>query len=412
MVSPQMSISAFLMAAAISANVHVRSSEAFIFAPAATTASTRQSSSSADSRVLLHSEKTTNTLSIETNIGGVSINDKLTVRDPTPEERGKGGVEVASSSSSDGSTNDIKALEVLARIRRDVIVTPVDAPDRAMEAASDARNFTWATGLTAATLAALHPTEEEIIASSGSGSGNDNFNVVRAKQEWIRSWESGGWGTSLADLGPQISEDVRGCLLAMGSDNDENIYAKFRMPCHPVILKASMGLEAITNKKCTADEAREALTARGFTYRSMRDALQDLVLESTERTGKGTVRDKRCWDVADTFGRVMSRATTLQLEGGGEDDDGDGSATVTMAHAIVPLHERLAHSSDENTKLVSIGDEILLVATRDIAEGAPITRDYAKAPRMANDDESTMPRGSALRLLLQFGLPPSAWPEN
>ena len=181
-------------------------------------------------------------------------------------------------------------------------------------------------------------------------------------------------------------------------------FAKFRMPSHPGIFKASMGLELLTNCKSKegdgddeGEDALAALTARGFTYRSMRDALQELVLTSTEREAKGTVRDKRCWDVADTLDRVLSRATTLQLESG------------DSVSAIVPLHERLSHSLDGNCKLVSIGDEVLLVATRDIGEGEEVTRDYTLAPRMVND---VTKNGSALHLLLQFGLPPSAWPER
>ena len=69
----------------------------------------------------------------------------------------------------------------------------------------------------------------------------------------------------------------------------------------------------------------------------------------------------------------------------------------------------MSHSLEENSKLVSIGDEILLVATRDIEAGEAITRDYTKAPQLVNDDAA---EGSALRLLLQFGLPPKAWPEE
>lgn len=370
MFSPRLAIAAFLMAAAIS--VHVGTTDAFVFASTAK-ASARQLGGS----VLLHSEKTSATPSAIEMHSGVTINEKITVRDPTPEERGKGGVEVVSDS------GGIKALEILARINSDLIVTSADGPDRAMEAASSGRNSTWATDLTAATLAALHPTEEE------------RDDIVQTKKEWIQSWQAGGWATLNSDLGDEIAGDVLGCLLAMGSDNDKNIYAKFRMPCHPVLLKASMGLEVLTG--CTADEARGALTARGFTYRSMRDALQPLVLKSTVRP-KGTVRDKRVWDVADTFSRVLSRATKLQLEG-----------MEDIAHAIIPLHERLAHSLDENTKLVSIGNEILIVASRDIAEGEPITRDYTSAPRMANDE---LLEGSALHLLLQFGLPPKAWPKD
>lgn len=384
------------MAAAISINVGT--TDAFV----PMTTSTRQRQNGG---VLLYSEEFSSSSSSAASLSaGTSINvipsftihDKIALRDPTPEERGKGGVEVASGSS-------IKALEVLARIPRDLIVSTVDAPVRAMEAASTGRNLTWATDLTAATLAALHPTEEEIATASSSKEGGDVADAVQAKKEWIQSWHAGGWGTDGADLGPPEAnfglKDVTGSLLATGSDNDHNVYAKFRMPCHPVILRASLGLELLT--KDTADKARNALAARGFTYRSMRDALQPLVLESTERS-KGSLREKRCWDVADTLSRVMSRATTLQL-----DCDDDNNATT--AHAIVPMHERLAHSLKANSKLVSIGNEILLVATRDIAQGKPITRDYTSAPRMANDESL---EGSALHLLLQFGLPPNAWPTN
>merc|ERR1712008_75603 len=107
-------------------------------------------------------------------------------------------------------------------------------------------------------------------------------------------------------------------------------------------------------------------------YRSMRDGLNELVLTSTERVNKGTARDKRCWDVADALDRVLSRATKLELD---KDDPDD---VVPVAHAIVPLHERLAHSTNENTLLVSVPGEVLIVAIRDIEAGEAITRDYTK----------------------------------
>ncbi|KAL7450861.1 hypothetical protein ACHAWC_002720 [Mediolabrus comicus] len=321
----------------------------------------------------------------------ITINDKIELRDPTPDERGKGGVQVVAH---DDSSTTIKALEVLARIPRNLILASTDVSPRIIDAVSEAKNITWATGLTAVTLAALHPTDDdEITASSG------DTDAQQIKKAWIQSWKSGGWGSPI-DLGPDIAGDVVGTLITTGSDNDHNIYAKFRMPCHPAIMKASLGLSFLT--KCTEEEARDALTTRGFTYRSMRDSLQELVLESTERTSKGTVRDKRCWDVGDTLDRVLARATTLQLE--------DGETT-----AIVPIHERLAHSCNANSNLVAIDDEILLVATRDIEAGECITRDYNLAPRITgnNDDSSLTGEGlSALQLLLQFGLPPSAWPES
>jgi len=354
----------------------------------------------------LHAEEWSASSSAATVIGdieGVVLHGNLTLRDPTADERGKGGVEVAQ----DGS---IKALEVLARIPRNLIVSTVGAPLRAWEAADNARNLTWATDLTAATLVAMHPTEEEleVFASISSGDENTVMNAVakkdwiavRAKKDWIQSWQTGGWATSGVDLGPPEvnfgSKDVVGSLLSTGSDNDHNIFAKFRMPCHPVLLRAALGLEVLT--ECTEEEAREALTARGFTYRSMRDALELLVLESSERP-KGSLREKRCWDVADTLSRVLSRATTFEVEG--------SEKGTTLTYAIVPIHERLEHSAKENSKLVAIGNEILLVATRDIASGEAITRDYVASPKLNNDKSE-----GALHLLLQFGLPPKSWPAT
>eukprot|EP00986_Skeletonema_menzelii_P021316 scaffold34051_cov160-Skeletonema_menzelii.AAC.2 len=339
---------------------------------------------------LLHSEKSATSVSATVNSieDIITIHDKIELRDPTPDERGKGGVEVAADCSG------IKAMEVLARIPRNLILASTDMSPRVIDVVAAARNITWATELTAVTLAALHPTEEEIASSS-----NDN-DVMHIKQAWIQSWKSGGWG-SADDLGPDIAGDVVGTLIATGSDNDHNIYAKFRMPCHPALMKASFGLEFLT--KCTEEEARAALIQRGFTYRSMRDALEGLVLESTERTNKGTKRDKRCWDVGDTLDRVLARATTLQL-----DDD-----ETTMSHVIVPVHDHLAHSLNANSKLVLHNDEVLLVATRDIESGESISRDYTLAPRIARDDDessSEIDELTPLQLLLQFGLPPSAWP--
>ena len=306
---------------------------------------------------------------------GIATN-KILVRETVEEERGKGGVLV---------TESVSALEVLARIPRDLVLAASDAPTRAMEAASQAKNFSWATDLTAVALIAMHPTDDELRDAN-----------VAAKKEWSSNWVSGGWATDGTDLGPDNvnfgPKDVQGSLLATGSDNDHNIFAKFRMPCHPVVLRAAVGLAFLTG--CTEDESREALTCRGRTYRSMRDALEALVANPSER--KGSNRERRCWDVADALSRVLARATTLQID---EEDP-------TAVYAVVPLHERLAHcdSNGENSKLVVSGDEILLVATRDVSKGENITRDYAAAPSLDQDVSE-----GALRLLLQFGLPPSSW---
>ena len=50
---------------------------------------------------------------------------------------------------------------------------------------------------------------------------------------------------------------------------------------------------------------------------------------------------------------------------------------------------------------------LLLIATRGISRGEEITRDYDAAPRLPGDHSD-----GALRLLVQFGLPPAAWPER
>jgi len=309
---------------------------------------------------------------------GVEMDPKIAIRTPLEEERGKGGIL---------ATDDVKALEVLAKIPRSLILSAVDAPPRAIEAAANANNFSWATDLTSAALVALHPTDEELLVED----------AAKAKQQFVQSWQAGGWATDGADLGPPDvnfgAKDVTGSLLATGSDNDHNIYSKFRMPCHPVLFRASNGLSVLTG--CTEEQAREVLAARGRMYRSMRDALEGLVLSPTERT-KGSNREKRCWDVADLLSRVLSRATFLNLN---DDDDHIPQAV------IVPLHERLAHSSTENCKLVAASEnEIWLVATQDIPAGEGLTRNYDAAPRLEQDESE-----GALHLLTQFGLPPSAW---
>jgi len=309
---------------------------------------------------------------------GIVVSPKLTVQSPTPEERGKGGVTASES---------ISALDVLARIPRKYILATSDAPVRAIEAASQATEFSWSTDLTATALAALYPSEDEL----------DDGAAIFAKQQWIQSWKSGGWGTDGADLGPpEVDWGVKcvtGSLLATGSDNDHNIYAKFRFPCHPVVHRAGLGLSMLTG--CDGEESLAALVCRGRTYRSMRDALVPLVTAPSDRR-KGSLRERKSWDIADVLSRILSRAVKLE---------GDEDSTST--YAVVPLHERLAHCDDrgQNAKLVTTDDdEILLVATRDIAVGEAITRDYKAAPQLEKDTSK-----GALRLLLQFGLPPNAW---
>jgi len=303
---------------------------------------------------------------------------KLSFRPSLLEERGKGGIQ---------ASEPIAALEVIARIPRNLIITTCDSPKRAVAATAemDPENFSWASDLCAATLVALFPNEDDY------DNNNDGAAVsAKAKQAWIESWEAGGWATDSADLGPPDIDwgpkCVTGSLLSTGSDNDKNVFSKFRFPCHPVVFRAGTGLGMLTG----ADEqvSLNALLHRGKVFRGMRDALLTLVETPSDR--KGSLRERRAWDVADVLSRVLARATTL-----GEDAE--------LSFAVVPIHERLAHCGEngENSKLVASGDDVLLVASRDISVGEEITRDYTIAPRLDGDDTE-----GPLRLLLQFGLPP------
>jgi len=267
---------------------------------------------------------------------------KLSIRKPLADERGKGGVY---------ATEKIAALEVLMRIPLHMILST--------------KEKSWAASLTAAALT--------------------------KDSAWVNSWKAGGWATDPLDLGECAwgSEGVTGSLLATGSDNDANIFAKFRFPCHPVVHRSGVGLAALTDHD--EKEALQALMERGRVFRSMRDGLIPLVNNPTDR-GKGSLRDRRSWDVADALSRILSRATTVEMN------------SIT-SYCVVPLHERLDHASVPNSKLVCMNDhEICLVATRDITDGESITRNYFSAPRLDGDKSE-----GALRLLLQFGLPPNAW---
>jgi hypothetical protein len=321
---------------------------------------------------------------------------KLAVRATLPEERGKGGFFAA---------EDIAELEVVARIPRALVLSPsAEAMSAAAEACMPAGRVEagqlppqWAAELTAEALL------RSSALSSRPGVCPDGI-----------TWQhGGGWATDGADLGGEDvrwgQRDVTGSLLATGSDNDANIYAKFRFPCHPVVHRAGVGLAALTGVT-SSQAAIDALVLRGTCYRAMLEQMLPLVHEPTGRWGRGSVRERRAWDVADTLSRVLARATALHL-----DSDPDAAPTS----AVAPLHERLAHcgSRGENTRLVgrdphagsSAGGaeaDVLLVATRAIPRGEPLTRDYNLAPRLPGD-----PTEGALRLLLQFGLPPAAWRE-
>lgn len=319
---------------------------------------------------------------------------KLAVRATLPDERGKGGVFAA---------EDISELEVIARIPRAFVLSP---SAKAMSAAAKAcmpagravvgqLSPQWAAELTAEALL------RSSALSSRPGVCPDGI-----------TWQhGGGWATDGADLGGEDvrwgPRDVTGTLLATGSDNDAHIYAKFRFPCHPVVHRAGVGLAVLTGVG-SSQAAIDALVRRGTCYRAMLEQMLPLVQEPTGRWGRGSVRERRAWDVADTLSRVLARATAVHLS-----PNPDAAPTC----AVAPLHERLAHcgTRGENTKLVGRDPhagpaaggaeaDVLLVATRAILRGEAITRDYALAPGLPGDETT-----GALRLLLQFGLPPASW---
>ena len=183
------------------------------FADAFLVPQTRSSSINNQFFILHSSEKSdTSTTTTNTIYDDITINDKITISDPTPEQRGKGGVKTMSPAN---------ALEVLARIPSELtITTSVDSmPIEAIDAISNARNISWATELTAATLTTLHPPVDGNMSTA-----------IKVKQQWISSWDRGGWG-SKDDLGQDISEDIVGTLLATGSDNDKNVFAKVSSVC-------------------------------------------------------------------------------------------------------------------------------------------------------------------------------------
>jgi len=293
---------------------------------------------------------------------------KVAFRSMRPEERGKGGIVAA---------EQIAMMEVIARIPRASCLCVNEPP-----------SGEWAESLTAAALRARFGEEES----------------ADAQRAWVKGWDTGGWATDSADLGADNvrfgAMDVLGSLLSTGSDLDHEIYKKFGLKCHPVVHRAAKGLAMLT--KCDESAARASLSCRGRAYRAMREELFPLVLTPTERQ-KGSMRERRCWDVADILSKVLSRATTVEMADGSE------------ACAVVPLHERLAHGSDRGANAKLLGrdplaageDDLVLVATRAIDAGEELTRDYEAAPRLPEDNSD-----GALRLLLQFGLPPDAWPQT
>ena len=105
--------------AALLATIIITAADAFV-APTLSRRCGHTFLNSEESATSSSSSVSTTAINIEDKI---TINDKIELRDPTPDERGKGGVQVVAHD--DGSTT-IKALEVLARIPRNLILASTD----------------------------------------------------------------------------------------------------------------------------------------------------------------------------------------------------------------------------------------------------------------------------------------------
>ena len=156
------------------------------------------------------------------------------------------------------ATQNVAALEVLARVPRSL-------------ALSVPRRRDWAGALTA----------EAIEAVEAGG----------PLASYVRSWRGGGWATSSEDLESR-DRDTVDCLLATGSDNDFEIFKKFGMKCHPAVDRAAYRLAAICRHP---DEkaARAALVERGSAWRACRETLIPLVRHPTRTEGTETASKSR-----------------------------------------------------------------------------------------------------------------------
>jgi len=242
----------------------------------------------------------------------------------------------------------------------------------------------------------------------------------------LASWRYAGWSTASEErISPEerarFHKDWRSSagLLTTGSDNDVEIYRKFGLPTHPAIDRAAIWLGMLTG--VSTPTARDAIEARGFAFRACRDRLLPLVdldnLDPLEAADDallgGSARERRERVAAAVFSRVMARAAFL--------DDGNQVA-------VVPLHERLGHCGGEddggNVRLVcgdprgggSSEGDVLLVATRAIAKGEALTRDFSTVPRVEPRPELSAQRtgcrmrapegedATGMLLLLQSGV--------
>jgi hypothetical protein len=169
-------------------------------------------------------------------------------------------------------------------------------------------------------------------------------------------------------------------------------HRRFGLKCHPAVDRAALRLSLLCRHR-NEKAARAALVERGFQWRSYREALIPLVQNPT-RT-EGTARRRRELDAAECFSRALARAARV-----GDDivvcplydtlRDGAAAATVTLVE-------------DPN------GDDLLVVASRALAAGDAVTRDYGRAPSLGFIDGSDADPGSeseVLRRLLHFGIYP------
>lgn len=224
---------------------------------------------------------------------------------------------------------------------------------------------------------------------------------------WLTSWRGGGFATRTGESDPWLALDPldndKFTLLATGSDNDMNIFAKFGLKCHPVIERAAIRLQAICGTSLAA--SRSAVEARGRAFRACRDNMLLPALRHRARDPKleGSARDQNVAEAARYFSQCAARATPL-------------TSLNCESVVIVPLFDLLNHGV-ESVKLVqlAVGDMgqtepcVGLVAARALSDGEELTRDYSSTPLMNGFVAPTEETESAkrLRLLLQCGVKPA-----
>ena len=109
----------------------------------------------------------------------------------------------------------------------------------------------------------------------------------------------------------------------------------------------------------------------------------------------GTARRRRELDAAELFSRALARAARV------------GDDVV-----VCPVYDSLRDGRAAATATIvedPAGDDLLVVASRALAAGDAVTRDYGRTPSLGavdGSDADPASEGEVLRRLLHFGIEP------